>query len=187
MIIALTGLAGSGKSTAAKHLVEVHGFTLVKFAGPLKAMLRCLGLGDREIEGDLKEVPHPVLGGRTPRHAMQTLGTEWGRNLIHSNLWVNVAMASADNVLDCGGPVVIDDCRFLNEANAVKERGGFIVKLMRTPSGVGTRTRIGMQHPSEGQELPWTWEIQNDSNDVKLLTHAIDAVLWHLKEKERCA
>jgi hypothetical protein len=145
MIIALTGYAGSGKSTAAKILVERHGFTLVKFAGPLKQMLRCLGLGDREIEGDLKEEPHIVLGYKTPRYAMQTLGTEWGRDLIGVDLWANVAMESTWAVLDQGGRVVIDDCRFLNEAAAVRTEGGIIVEVMRP--GVGPQSG----HASENQ------------------------------------
>lgn len=130
-LIALTGYAGSGKSTVARHLVNSHGFTLVKFAGPLKQMMRCLGLGDREIEGDLKEQPHPVLCGRSPRWAMQTLGTEWGRDLIGSNLWVNVAMEGAQLVLDQGGSVVIDDCRFENEAAAVRALRGEIIQIVR--------------------------------------------------------
>lgn len=145
MIIGLTGYAGSGKSTAAKILVERHGFTLVKFAGPLKQMMRCLGLGDREIEGDLKETPHAVLCGKTPRHAMQTIGTEWGRNLIGPDLWVNVAMEAAWKVLDQGGRVVIDDCRFQNEAAAVRTEGGIIVEVMRP--GVGPQSG----HASENQ------------------------------------
>jgi hypothetical protein len=135
MIIGLTGYAGSGKSTAAQHLVEKHGFTLVKFAGPLKQMMRCLGLGDREIEGELKEEPHPLLSGKTPRYAMQTLGTEWGRDLIGFGLWVDVAMASAATVIDQGGRVVIDDCRFPNEAAAIKDAGGTVVNIRRP--GVG--------------------------------------------------
>lgn len=134
-LIGITGYAGSGKTTAAKYLVEAHGFTLVKFAGPLKSMIRCLGLGDREIEGDLKEVPNAILGGKTPRHAMQTLGSEWGRNLIHSNLWVNAAMEMACDVLDHGGRVVIDDLRFENEATAIERHGGVLVRVSRL--GVG--------------------------------------------------
>lgn len=145
MIIALTGYAGSGKSTAAKILVERHGFTLVKFAGPLKQMMRCLGLGDREIEGDLKERPLDVLGGKTPRHAMQTLGTEWGRDLIDPDLWVNVAMEAAWRLTDEGGKVVLDDCRFLNEAAAVRAEGGMIAEVIRP--GVGPQSG----HASENQ------------------------------------
>lgn len=170
MIIGLTGYAGSGKSTAAKHLVEKHGFTQVKFAGPLKQMMRCLGLGDREIEGDLKEVPHPVLNYKTPRYAMQTLGTEWGRELIGQNLWVNVGVESTHQALGEGSQVVIDDCRFPNEAAAIKELGGVIIKINRP--GVEPVNA----HASESQELPVDWEVYNVGTP-EALGRAIDSTL----------
>lgn len=171
MIIALTGYAGSGKSTAAKHLVERHGFTLVKFAGPLKQMMRCLGLGDREIEGDLKEQPHLVLNYKTPRYAMQTLGTEWGRDLIGENLWVDVAMASAAAVIDQGGRVVIDDCRFLNEAAAIKAAGGTVVNIRRP--GVGPVNG----HASE-QLPPYDLEVFNTGGIDRLEEALWFAMSW---------
>lgn len=175
MIIGLTGYAGSGKSTAARHLVERHGFTLVKFAGPLKSMMRALGLGEREIEGDLKEVPHRLLGGRTPRHAMQTLGTEWGRNLIHSNLWVNAAMASAHAVLDQGGRVVFDDVRFPNEVEAVRAAGGMIFEIWRP----GIARASG--HASEAKELANDGVIVNE-HGLEEFERALDlAIEWMRK------
>ena len=170
MIIGLTGYAGSGKSTAAQHLVERHGFTLVKFAGPLKSMMRCLGLGDRELEGDLKEQPHRTLSGRSPRFAMQTLGTEWGRDIIGPNLWVDVAMDSARAALDQGGRVVIDDCRFANEAAAIKFAGGAVVRINRP--GVGSVNG----HASEEQELPVDWEIYNVGS-IEGVGTVVDAAL----------
>lgn len=154
-LIGITGYAGSGKTTAARILVERHKFLQVKFAGPLKAMVRCLGLGDAEIEGNLKELPSAILGGKTPRHAMQTLGSEWGRDLIHPNLWVNAAMAMVDDALDHGGRVVIDDLRFPNEAEAIKSRGGMIVRIQR--DGVGPVNA----HHSEANDIPPDWMIYN--------------------------
>jgi hypothetical protein len=124
-LVALTGAAGSGKSTATRYLVEHHGYTLVKFAGPLKDMCRALGLDDRQIEGDLKEVPCDILAGRTPRHAMQTLGTQWGRDCIAEDFWIRLwKMRSVQHKR-----VVVDDCRFPNEAEAVRKLGGIIIKL----------------------------------------------------------
>lgn len=161
-LIALTGYAGSGKSTVAKHLVEAHGFTLVKFAGPLKSMMRCLGLGDREIEGDLKEKPHPVLCGETPRHAMQTIGTQWGRQLIGPDLWVNVAVESTLAVLSRGGSVVIDDCRFENEAGAIRHHGGEIIQIRRP--GVGPVNA----HPSENLPANPDFHWLNDRSEDDL-------------------
>ncbi|QWY83235.1 deoxynucleotide monophosphate kinase protein [Rhizobium phage RHph_X2_25] len=125
-LVALTGAAGSGKSTATRYLVEHNGYTLVKFAGPLKDMLRAIGFDDDEIEGEFKEMPMEMLCGKTPRHAMQTLGTEWGRKCMGEDFWVRIWRLRAAMV---GGRVVVDDCRFPNEAQAIRELGGMIVKL----------------------------------------------------------
>jgi len=72
-LIAFAGPAGSGKSTASAVLQD-QGFELVKFASPLKAMMRayyrsCGAEADfieRKIEGDLKQAPCPMLGFKTP-------------------------------------------------------------------------------------------------------------------------
>lgn len=119
-VIGLVGLAGSGKSRVAEHLILNHGYQLIKFAGPLKRMLRVLGLSKEEIEGDLKETPSDILMGKTPRWAMQSIGTEWGRNLIHEDIWAYAWKRRAADILLAGGKVVVDDCRFFNEAHYIK-------------------------------------------------------------------
>lgn len=163
LIIGLTGLAGSGKSTAAMHLVERHGFQRVRFAGPLKAMLAALGCTPAEIDGDRKEMPCELLGGKTPRWAMQTLGTEWGRNLIASDLWIR-AWQHAVAQVPAGVPIVVDDCRFANEAAAIQAAGGSIIRIVRPGAGAGAAG-----HSSEGQALPYAMEIANDMAIGQLL------------------
>ncbi len=155
-LIAFTGLAGSGKSTAAQHLVKNHGFQRIRFAGPLKDMMRALGLTEAEIEGDRKETPCELLGGKTPRYAMQTIGTEWGRDLICQDLWIRAFNAALAKVPE-GVPVVVDDCRFPNEADAIVAVGGVLVRVVRPGAGAGAAG-----HSSEGQQLPAVGEIQND-------------------------
>lgn len=126
-LIALVGRKGAGKDSLASVLFEL-GYENVKFAGGLKTMLRALlsyrgapeDLIERMIEGDLKEVPTPYLNGRTPRHAMQTLGNEWGRECIHPKLWVDTTMDRTAQY----ERVAITDMRYPNEGDAVKERGG---------------------------------------------------------------
>lgn len=137
-IVGLIGYAGSGKSTAASVLVE-RGYIHTKFAGPLKGMLRQLyqraGVSghelERRIEGDLKEEADPILQWRTPRQAMQWLGTDWGRAFFGDDFWVDLWAAS----LLPGVRYVVDDCRFANEAAAIRERGGMIIRVDRP--GVG--------------------------------------------------
>ena len=143
-IIAFTGLAGSGKTTAAKYLCTRHGFERVRFAGPLKDMMRALGLSEREIEGDLKEKPCDLLCGRTPRHGMQTLGSEW-RDLIDRDLWTRIWRRRVE-ALAPAVPVVVDDCRFPHEVDAIRELGGLLVKVERPGLTAGS-------HVSEVQEL----------------------------------
>ncbi|RVB02856.1 deoxynucleotide monophosphate kinase [Mesorhizobium sp. M7A.F.Ca.CA.004.02.1.1] len=134
-VIALSGPAGSGKSEAGRYLVDAHGYQSVKFAGPLKNMLRAfyhsVGLEDldqieRRIEGDLKEEPCKYLNGATPRYAMQTLGSEWGRQLMSDDFWIRSWERKVDSI---EGPVVTDDCRFENEAETVMAAGGEVVRL----------------------------------------------------------
>ena len=124
-VVAFTGQAGAGKSTAARYLVERHGYKLVKFAAPLKNMMRAIGLTEEEIEGDLKEVPSGKLCGKTPRHAMQTIGTQWGRDCIGADFWIRLWLAEAAK----HERVVTDDCRFPNEAKAVRKAGGDIILI----------------------------------------------------------
>lgn len=162
-LIAFTGLAGSGKSTAAMHLVERHGFARIRFAGPLKDMMRALGLNEREIEGDLKEKPCELLGGKTPRYAMQTIGTEWGRDLIASDLWIRAFNAALAKV-PAGTNVVVDDCRFPNEADAITAAGGVLVRIERPGAGAGAAG-----HSSEAHQLPAIASIQNATTQTDLL------------------
>ena len=93
-LVGITGRKYHGKDTVARELV-LNGFSIVRFAGPLKDMMRAFyrahdineAVIERKIEGDLKEHPCPLLRGKTPRYAMQTLGDEWGRQLISADLW----------------------------------------------------------------------------------------------------
>jgi hypothetical protein len=125
-IIGLCGPIGAGKSAVASMLM-VRGFKRVRFAGPLKDMMKALGLSAEEIDGSLKEKPCELLGGRTPRHAMQTIGTEWGRDLIHPGLWVSAWKRR----IPAGEHIVADDVRFQNEADTIRGLGGVIIGLKR--------------------------------------------------------
>lgn len=127
-IVGLSGLAGSGKSTAAEALTHQRNFVLRSFAAPLKRMLRVL-----VPDLDDKEARPEILGGHTVRHALQTLGTNWGRDMIHKDIWTRAAMLSALQHLDENpdGGVVFDDVRFDNEARAILDAGGVIFRIVR--------------------------------------------------------
>ena len=127
-IIGLVGRRGSGKTTVAARLCNSHGYVRMAFAEPLKDMLRAIGLDDVYL-GSLKEQPCTLLRGATPRHAMQTLGTEWGRRLIHPDLWV--ALWRAKLLQSKEEFIVADDVRFANEAVIVRLMGGALWHVER--------------------------------------------------------
>jgi hypothetical protein len=132
-LLGLTGYAGSGKTTATTELVKL-GWKNVKMAGVLKDMARVLFVSagvdpDSCLDGNLKETPLKELMGKTPRHVMQTLGTEWGRRCIASDIWVNLAKSQCVSFLENGFDVVVDDIRFDNEADMIKSIGGKICAI----------------------------------------------------------
>ena len=140
-LVGLCGLAGSGKTTAAEFLAT-NGYKPLKFAGPLKAMtgalLKEVGLSRADIleclEGEYKEVPFQELQGKTPRHVMQTLGTEWGRGFMAEDFWLRIAESRAQQKMRRKGCVLFDDLRFENEAEMIRKNGGTVIKLVRGES-----------------------------------------------------
>lgn len=130
IVIGMNGLKHSGKTEATKVLVRKFGFVEMKFAFWLKAMLLAIGLTEEEIEGIMKEEPNPMLCGKTNRYAMETLGHDWGRMMIGMDFWVNLAVRKAkDSALH---KIVFSDCRYPNEAQAIREHfNGRIWRMTR--------------------------------------------------------
>lgn len=137
IVIGLKGLIGSGKTTVARHLIERHGFARGRFAGALKDMLRAYlryrhcdeATIERMIEGDLKELPSPWLGGKSPRHAMEGLGGLWGRDHMGSNFWI---FTETDKLyIETPQRVVFEDVRHANEGEAIERMGGWVVEIVR--------------------------------------------------------
>lgn len=128
MLIGLVGKARSGKDTAAEALVRAFGLEQYAFADPLKEMLEAV-FGDKFREGD-RESPIPWLG-KSPRYLMQTLGTEWGRDLVHPDLWVLLADGYRKAAEAKGTGMVISDVRFRNEADWIMSSGGLLIEILR--------------------------------------------------------
>lgn len=169
-LVGLTGRAGSGKDTVADILVFGSNFTKLSFASPLKAGLNAMfgwtmaNWEDREW----KERVIPELGV-SPRYLAQTLGTEWGRTMVKENLWPELTMLVAANY----PRVVIADVRFDNEAQAILDAGGVVLRVDR--NGVAAVNAHSSENPIS-EELV-TGVIYNDGTKLELLTE-VDRALY---------
>ena len=126
---------GCGKSTVAQLLCQRHGHIRLSFADPMKwllvSMLQAAGYSDNEarrIPWEDKAAPLDRLpGAPTMRHLLRTLGTEWGRDYVHQDLWVQVWREQALRL----PRVVADDVRMPNEAAMIRELGGALWEIRR--------------------------------------------------------
>ena len=143
---------GCGKSTVAQYLGDRQpGYMRVGFADPLRRMvtelLNSAGYPWHQahrLTHWSKEEPLDLLPGRqTARQLLRTLGTEWGRDVIHPELWVEV-WASKVRAMNC--PVVADDVRFPNEALRIQSMGGQIWSVIRPgyEDSSGHRSEAGL-------------------------------------------
>jgi len=220
MIIALSGLSGTGKDTAADILVRNHGFVKVSLADPIKRICRdvfdftddqlwgpsesrnapdkryprkhgpwksvvaqreskCACCGKEEGRPLLVDIESGYVQKRdsiplchlTPRHALQKLGTEWGRG-CYDDIWVEYAVRVAKELLSGYHPegyatydaksglehshaddpkyrgVVISDVRFRNEISGLKKAGAKLIRIKRPG-----HEQPKWDHPSETEQM----------------------------------
>lgn len=164
MIIGIAGKKRAGKDTLAAGLSSALGMPRDSFAAPIRAFVgQITGMRPDELEAS-KEQPLEWLDGVTPRQMMQTVGTEWGRQSVHAELWVRSLFARAPR-----GGVIVSDVRFPNEADAILARGGIVFRVNRPGQGAGD------EHLSE-VPLPdclVTVELFNDSTPERLIEQAL--------------
>lgn len=177
-LLGLTGAARCGKDTLAEMLAVESSFRRVSFAAPLRkfvADLAGLSLKDMELQ---KETPQDLLGGQTPRYTMQTLGTEWGRDMISKSLWCGVAAEEVGALHSKGHPVVVTDLRFDDEAKMIRQLGGRVLRIERPPEALAFAS--GRDHPSEnGVSLRLVDAvIENLDTREALLDSARRAMIW---------
>lgn len=171
LLVGLTGGKGTGKDTIAEHLVSFYGFDSLAFADPVRAAAAAAFDVPISTFTDVrtKETPMAALCGRSPRHVLQTLGTEWGRNLIRSDIWV-LRMQHALTIRNYRGCMrtVVTDVRFDEEAEMLRKMGGEIWLVTRPQTEYST----GDTHASERgvSEALVTRVIQNNMDKKTLYT-----------------
>lgn len=145
-----------------------------------------LGTDDRDqVEAAYKELVHWFFWLRTthgeslsPRVMLQTLGTEWGRERISSDIWMKYTLRTAKSLLHLDGStraweycplkgispasggvdtgvngVVISDVRFENEFRAIRSAGGAVIRVIRPDTDEEAATVGIAGHASEAQNF----------------------------------
>lgn len=131
MRIAFVGTAGAGKDYAASILVREFAFRRVAFADRLKVEA-CQILS--EWESDEAAIAWVNGWKHTPemRQFLQAYGVAM-RTFVDLDYWIDYALTTVKGYEDSFGPQdwVLTDCRFENEAAALREAGFQIVRVMR--------------------------------------------------------
>lgn len=167
MIIGIAGHARHGKDSTADIIVNHLGYRKYALADAMKEACRVIfGWDDRHLYGALKDIVDPAFG-ISPRHALQSLGTQWGQwelskydsfsETTGRKLWVNSLLCKIyDNA-------VVSDVRFPHEAEAIRARGGIII-MVRRPFAVD------LAHESERavEEIRPDYTIQNRGTLIDL-------------------
>jgi dephospho-CoA kinase len=142
MKYAICGQMGSGKTTVSNYLVENYGFKRLSLAEPIYNIINSLeghtsnelyDLYIRPLAKDkyiklipyidkIREIPNEKP---KPRKRLQMLGTEYGRNEVADDIWIDLLLLKA-----LTEPlVVVDDLRFHNEFSALKTAGFKTIRL----------------------------------------------------------
>jgi len=122
-IIAFSGKRESGKTTAADHLVEKFHAKKVSFAAELRS----------ELIAGLDLDPQIINIKPTPYHARRLL-IAYGayRRYEDPGYWVKKVLKQIGQATVHGsGTIVIDDLRYWNEAEKLREHGAVLVRVDR--------------------------------------------------------
>ena len=167
MKIALLGKMGSGKSTCAQYLKEKYNFEIHSFGSPVKKFAK-------EIFND----------NTKNRSLIQDFAQKVKE--IDPNVWVNYLI----NNVDFDKKIVVDDLRFPNEFEILKNNGFIIIKLdiskefqeLRLKTTYPDNFQIHLNRRNDISEsftdvLEHDYIYKVDSNNIKNLYSFLDSII----------
>lgn len=160
-----------------------------KWAGKLKQIASILtGIPIENFEDqEFKKTEMGAMWGMSVREFLQKLGTNGLRDGLHKDVWVNALMSEYKLTQDGLPNWIISDTRFFNEAQAIKDQGGIIIRVNRYTSHEMYHTKPGggytsdinksiMRHPSETSLDNWDFDVEIENNGT--IEDLIPKVKW---------
>ena len=138
------------------HIKKIR---IAQFADPVKKIGAIITGTDRLLfennsykntEIDHLNLPQHV---NTPRKLLQIIGTEFGQQMLYKNIWVDLLFNEYSKLLEEKGILIISDVRFPHEAQAIKDRNGYVIRIENL-SDVGEKD----SHASETSLNSKNWD-----------------------------
>lgn len=150
--IAFGGKARAGKSTLAQMIREIVPSQPMSFADPIRGALKAMFnfQFDANFEPDATtEQKNELLlpFATTARELMQTLGTEWGRNMVDKHIWIRVFNEDWQRWGGSTRLTVVPDLRFKEELDYIKPKKSLCIYVVKTDFD-----NIGPQEPKHASE-----------------------------------
>lgn len=186
MIIGLSGKIGSGKSTVANMIKKCdNSFIEKSFAYKLKQIVQILTSCD--MEDTMTQAGKNIYIDdfeMTIGQMLQQLGTNVLREGFNKSVWIKALLIELNKQ---PGNYIISDCRFKNEAKAIQDAGGILIRINRPNNPVAENSTRDLNHPSEIDMDDYTnfdYIINSDSDLMTLETKVIAAYSEIVKKQE---
>ena len=174
-LIGISGKKHSGKTSTANVIIRLtkqynpirfKEWQIKSFAEPVKRVCSYIACESYELYLNDKTKKEEAFDNVTRREFMTILGTDIARK-VNSDIWINFMDKHIINRE--GKPyliknTIIDDVRFVNEANYIKNNGGILIRLVGDPGGL--EDGLNSNHVSETELDDYPFEYVLDTNEI---------------------
>jgi hypothetical protein len=190
LVIGICGNIGSGKTTAAEYIKKIYpSAKIYSFADPLKKIGEIFNFEHSELYGSqddkLKINKHWGVSGR---EFLQKVGTDLFRDRLPEvlpqlketkSVWIELFKIK---IKQEPGLYIIPDVRFLDEALAINQMNGFIIRTVRNCNkALGSEGKHASE--LEIEYIKQDYIINNDVNNLEQSQKNIEDIVTHVFNK----